>query len=47
MIAGGSVAALGRLVPAHAFGADPVLLGTGVNLLVLFASAMLPRRRPE
>ena len=47
MIAGGGVAALGRLVPALAFGADPVLLGTGVNLLVLFASAMLPRRRPE
>jgi SSS family solute:Na+ symporter len=47
MIAGGGVAALGRLVPALAFGADPVLLGTGVNLLVLLASAMLPRRRPE
>ena len=38
MIAGGTVAALGRLVPALAFGVDPVLLGTGVNLLVLLLS---------
>lgn len=45
MIAGGAVAALGRLVPGLAFGADPVLLGTGVNLLVLLASSALPRRR--
>jgi len=38
MIAGGTVAAGGRLFPALAFGVDPVLLGTGVNLLVLSAS---------
>jgi SSS family solute:Na+ symporter len=44
MIAGGTVAALGHLAPGLAFGADPVLLGTGVNLLVLLASAALRRR---
>jgi SSS family solute:Na+ symporter len=44
MIAGGTVAALGHLAPGLAFGADPVLLGTGVNLLVLLASTALRRR---
>ncbi len=38
MIAGGSVAALGRLVPALSYGGDPVLFGTGVNLLILLLS---------
>lgn len=38
MIAGGTVAAVGRLVPAASFGADPVLIGTGVNFLILLAS---------
>ena len=43
MIAGGAVAAAGRLVPGLARGIDPVLLGTGVNLLVLLASVALSR----
>ena len=47
MVAGGAVAALGRLVPGLALGADPVLLGTGVNLLVLVLSSALPRPRVE
>jgi Na+/proline symporter len=38
MIAGGSVAAAGRLIPGLARGVDPVLLGTGVNLLILLVS---------
>lgn len=45
MVAGGAVAALGRLAPGLAFGADPVLLGTGVNLLVLLVSSALPTSR--
>lgn len=43
MIAGGAVAAAGRLVPGIAGGTDPVLVGTGVNLLVLLASAVISR----
>jgi hypothetical protein len=45
MVAGGTVAAAGRLFPGLAFGLDPVLLGTGVNfviLLVAFASDSRP-----
>lgn len=38
MIAGGTVAALGRMIPGLAFGTDPVLLGTGVNLVILLVS---------
>ena len=38
MVAGGTVAAVGRLFPRLAFGVDPVLLGTGVNLVILIAS---------
>jgi SSS family solute:Na+ symporter len=38
MVAGGGVAAVGRLFPELAGGIDPVLLGTGVNLVVLFLS---------
>ena len=38
MLAGGAVAAAGRLFPRLAFGVDPVLVGTGVNLLVLLVS---------
>ena len=47
MVAGGAVAALGRLVSGLALGADPVLVGTGVNLLVLAVSSALPRPRVE
>jgi solute:Na+ symporter, SSS family len=38
MVAGGTVAAVGRMIPGLAFGVDPVLLGTGVNLLILLAA---------
>ncbi|PYQ36909.1 MAG: hypothetical protein DMF55_03005 [Acidobacteria bacterium] len=38
MIAGGATAAAGRLFPGWTHGVDPVLLGTGVNFLVLVAS---------
>ena len=38
MVAGGAVAAAGRLFPDLALGVDPVLLGTGVNLLILVVS---------
>jgi SSS family solute:Na+ symporter len=41
MIAGGAVAAAGRLVPGLARGVDPVLLGTAVNLFVLLISFVL------
>ena len=41
MIAGGAVAAAGRLVPGLIRGVDPVLLGTGVNLLVLVFSVIV------
>jgi SSS family solute:Na+ symporter len=44
MLAGGTVAAAGRLFPGFARGADPVLLGTGVNLLILLVSFAVPRR---
>ncbi|HKA36569.1 MAG TPA: hypothetical protein VKH43_07090, partial [Thermoanaerobaculia bacterium] len=44
MIAGGALAVLGRLRPELFGGRDPVIVGTGVNLLVLAAS--LFRRRP-
>lgn len=43
MIAGGAVAAAGRLVPGLTRGADPVLLGTAVNLIVLLASVTVAR----
>ena len=38
MIAGGTVAAAGRFVPALALNHDPVLAGTGVNLAVLLVA---------
>jgi SSS family solute:Na+ symporter len=38
MIAGGAVAAAGRLVPGWTHGMDPVLLGTGVNLSILLVA---------
>jgi Na+/proline symporter len=38
MIAGGSVAAAGRLIPGGFRGSDPVLVGTAVNLAVLLLS---------
>ncbi|HEU5249380.1 MAG TPA: hypothetical protein VFW15_05280 [Thermoanaerobaculia bacterium] len=41
MVAGGGVAAVGRLFPGLARGVDPVLLGTGVNLVVLVVSVLL------
>lgn len=50
MISGGAVAALGRLFPALAFGTDPVLVGTGVNLAVLlvsFAGSRVSRLAPQ
>jgi hypothetical protein len=40
MVAGGAVAAAGRFFPAVAFGRDPVLVGTAVNLLVLSIAAL-------
>src|SRR6266545_5203363 len=46
MIAGGAVAAAGRLAPRWTHGIDPVLLGTGVNLVILliaFASRPVAR----
>lgn len=46
MIAGGTVAAAGRLFPEAAQGVDPVLLGTGVNLVVLTLSAAFTRGSP-
>jgi len=45
MIAGGSVAAAGRLFPTLTRGLDPVLLGTGVNFLVLVVSFARSRGR--
>jgi SSS family solute:Na+ symporter len=51
MICGGAVAAAGRLFPGSTGRADPVLAGTGVNLLVLVVSLLAARRtragRPE
>jgi hypothetical protein len=46
MIAGGAVAAAGRLFPEIARLGDPVLLGTGVNLLVLAAAFSAARLGP-
>src|SRR6202162_135621 len=50
MICGGAVAAAGRLFPGSTGRADPVLAGTGVNLLVLLVSILAVRwtkaRRP-
>jgi hypothetical protein len=43
MVAGGTAAALGLLVPGLARGIDPVLLGTGVNLVVLVLSFFVSR----
>jgi solute:Na+ symporter, SSS family len=45
MIAGGAVAAAGRLVAGLTGGVDPVLAGTAVNLLVLAASFAAARFR--
>jgi SSS family solute:Na+ symporter len=44
MICGGAVAAAGRLLPGSTGRADPVLAGTGVNLLVLLVSILASRR---
>jgi SSS family solute:Na+ symporter len=51
MIAGGAAAAAGRFVPALSGGRDPVLIGTGVNAVVLGAAyawkkAVTGPRRP-
>jgi SSS family solute:Na+ symporter len=43
MIAGGAVAAAGRLLPGLTRGFDPVLAGTGVNLVILLASILVSR----
>ena len=43
MVAGGAAAVLGRIRPEAFLGRDPVIVGTGVNLLVL-ALSFLPRR---
>jgi solute:Na+ symporter, SSS family len=43
IIAGGAVAAAGRLMPSVAAGGDPVLVGTAVNLGILVVSAALAR----
>lgn len=50
MVAGGAAAVAGRFAPALSGGRDPVLIGTGVNAIVLLASwagsraATVPRR---
>jgi SSS family solute:Na+ symporter len=44
MAAGGAVAAAGRLVPGSTGSADPVLVGTGVNLIVLIVSFAFGKR---
>ena len=43
MIAGGAVAAAGRLAPALTLHQDPVLVGTGVNLAILLIAAFWVR----
>jgi SSS family solute:Na+ symporter len=43
MAAGGATAAAGRLAPGLFGRQDPVLIGTGVNLLVLLLSLAVPR----
>jgi solute:Na+ symporter, SSS family len=40
MFAGGAVAALGRFRPELLAGRDPVIAGTGINLIVLLASSL-------
>jgi hypothetical protein len=47
MAAGGAVAAAGRIFPEIARHGDPVLLGTGVNLLVLAAAFSAARLGPR
>ena len=44
MVCGGAVAAAGRLFPGSTGRTDPVLAGTGVNLLVLLLSILAARR---
>ena len=50
MVAGGAAAVAGRFAPALSGGRDPVLIGTGVNAIVLLASwagsraSTVPRR---
>ncbi len=47
MIAGGGLAAIGRLWPAAVAGADPVLAGTGISLAILAVAAIAgAARRP-
>ncbi len=46
MIAGGTVAAAGRFVPALALHQDPVLAGMGVNLVILVLSGVAARFAP-
>jgi SSS family solute:Na+ symporter len=46
MIAGGAVAAVGRFFPSVTGGIDPVLAGTGVNLVLLFVSLRFARPAP-
>ena len=43
MIAGGAVAVAARFLPAIAFGADPVIAGTAVNLAILLAAVARTR----
>jgi SSS family solute:Na+ symporter len=45
MLAGGAVAAGGRFFPRLVLGHDPVIAGTAVNLVLLFASGLLRRAR--
>jgi SSS family solute:Na+ symporter len=48
MIAGGAAAAIGRFWPAAVGGADPVLAGTGIDLAILAAAAIVRAiRRPR
>src|SRR6185369_1426688 len=44
MVCGGAVAAAGRFFPGLIGRADPVLAGTGVNLLVLLVSILAANR---
>jgi Na+/proline symporter len=45
MIAGGAVAGAGRFAPAICLGKDPVLVGTGVNAVVLAAAFLYGKAR--
>ena len=47
MIAGGATAAAGRFVPELSGGRDPVLLGTGVNAVVLLVAFLGGRASPK